>query len=213
MKDLQIQKKILAEPLHLEAALQYAEIRSSFSDPKSYAKNAYFFYKRMYEDFQEQGDPIAEEYNEVRQNHPEKNRIFEAYMKYLDAQMMKCQAAIARSEEVHGTRALQFLGRVKSTEENLQASFESESNVAGVSYDRFVKLAMENGHNQAVTIFSQMRDAEEGHSKLYKSALDHLMEERETAYYVCEVCGYVADGTRPERCPICGADQNRFVEA
>lgn len=99
LKDLQIQKKIGAEPLHLEAALQYAEIRSSFSDPQSYSKNAYFFYKRMFEDFHAKDDPIAEEYNDVRKMHPEKDRIFEAYMKYLDAQMMKCQAVIARTEK------------------------------------------------------------------------------------------------------------------
>lgn len=99
LKDLQIQKKIVSEPIHLEAALQYAEIRSSFSDPQSYPKNAFFFYKRMYEDFHGAEDPIAEEYNSVRQKHPEKDRIFAAYMQYLDAQMLKCQAEIARSEK------------------------------------------------------------------------------------------------------------------
>lgn len=99
LKDLQIQKKVGSEPLHLEAALQYAEIRSSFSDPGSYPKNAYFFYKRMFEDFNTKEDPITEEYNEVRKQHPDKDRIFSAYMQYLDAQMMKCGAAMARSEK------------------------------------------------------------------------------------------------------------------
>ncbi|NGX37555.1 MAG: hypothetical protein K1000chlam2_00711 [Chlamydiae bacterium] len=99
LKDLQIQKKLSAEPIHLEAALQYAEIRSNLSDPESYAKNAFFFYKRMQEDFHTAEDPIAEEYNHLRQELPEKDAIFGAYMNYLDAQMLKCQATEARTEK------------------------------------------------------------------------------------------------------------------
>ncbi len=99
LKDLQIQKRISAEPLHLEAALQYAEIRSSFSDLESQAKNAHFFYKRMFEDFHAVEDPIVEEYNSLRKNFPEKDAIFGAYMQFLNAQMLKCEAKIARAEK------------------------------------------------------------------------------------------------------------------
>lgn len=98
LKDLQIQKKIGAEPTHLEAALQYAEIRSSMVDTQSYAKNAHFFYKRMFEDFHSKEDPIAEEYNTLRENFPDKDAIFGAYMMYLDAQMLKLESDIARAD-------------------------------------------------------------------------------------------------------------------
>jgi rubrerythrin len=30
--------------------------------------------------------------------------------------------------------------------------------------------------------------------------------------YVCSVCGYVAEGSIPDRCPVCGAPAEKFVE-
>jgi hypothetical protein len=112
LKDLQIQKKIGSEPLHLESALQYAEIRSSLSESESYAKTAIFFYKRMFE--------------AMRESFPEKDGIFGAYMHYLNAQMLKCEAQIARSEKkldkalALEDEALQILSRLLENEEYLQ---------------------------------------------------------------------------------------------
>jgi len=127
-------------------------------------------------------------------------------------QIAKLFRVIAFSEQVHGARALQVLGRVKSTEENLAVSFESEKRVAEVAYDQFVKQAEEEGNMAAVLHFSQSRDVEEVHAKLYKEAMSHVMEERETSYYVCTVCGYVSDGVLPEECPVCGAIKEQFIK-
>jgi rubrerythrin len=126
-------------------------------------------------------------------------------------QMAKLFRVIAFSEEIHGARALRVLREIKSTEENLAASFESETQVAEVAYDKFVKLAEKTGDKEAVLHFSQSRDVEETHAKLYKQAMSHFMEERETNYYVCKICGYVADGTLPDECPVCGAKKEQFV--
>ncbi|HDQ04094.1 MAG TPA: rubrerythrin family protein [Deltaproteobacteria bacterium] len=126
-------------------------------------------------------------------------------------QMAKLFNVIAFSEEIHGARALRVLREIKSTEENLAASFESEKQVAEVAYDKFVKLAEDAGDKEALLQFSQSKDVEETHAKLYKQAMSHFMEERETDYYVCKVCGYVADGTMPDECPVCGAKKEQFV--
>ena len=126
-------------------------------------------------------------------------------------QMAKLFRVIAFSEEIHGTRALKVLKEIKSTEENLAASFESEKQVAEVAYDHFVKLAEAEGNKEAVLHFSQSKDVEETHAKLYKEAMSHYMEERETSYYVCKICGYVADGVLPDECPVCGAKAKMFV--
>lgn len=125
-------------------------------------------------------------------------------------QMAKLFRVIALSEEIHAKRALRNLGKVKSTEDNLSASFESEKKVAEVAYDNFIKIAEEEGNSLAVLHFSQSRDVEEHHAKLYKEAMNHLMEDRKTVYYVCEVCGYVSDGILPEECPICAAMKEQF---
>jgi len=126
-------------------------------------------------------------------------------------QMAKLFRVIAFSEEIHGARALRVLREIKGTEENLAASFESEKQVAEVAYDQFVKLAEAEGNKEAVLHFSQSRDVEETHAKLYKEAMSHYMEERETSYYVCKVCGYVSDGILPDECPVCGAKAKMFV--
>lgn len=107
LKDLQIQKKLHAEPVHLEAALQYAEIRSSLSDQATFAKTALFFYRRMAEDFHASEDPIGEAYTQLRGQNPEKNALFSAYMRYLDAQMLHCEAQIARDEK-NSDKAAQY---------------------------------------------------------------------------------------------------------
>jgi rubrerythrin len=126
-------------------------------------------------------------------------------------QMAKLFRVIAFSEEIHGARALRVLKEIKGTEENLAASFESETKVAEVAYDSFVKLAEEGGDKAALLHFSQSKDVEETHAKLYKQAMADFMEERETSYNVCKVCGYVADGVLPEECPVCGAKKDQFV--
>jgi rubrerythrin len=37
-----------------------------------------------------------------------------------------------------------------------------------------------------------------------------MVAERETDYYVCQVCGYVSEGEAPDKCPVCGAIKEKF---
>jgi rubrerythrin len=126
-------------------------------------------------------------------------------------QIARLFRVIAFSEEIHGKRALRVLKEIKSTQENLAASFESETKVAEVAYNQFVKMAEEAGDQGALLHFSQSRDVEETHARLYKNAMGDFMEERETNYWVCKVCGYVSDGSLPEECPVCGARKEQFT--
>ncbi len=127
-------------------------------------------------------------------------------------QIARLFRVIAFSEWLHGSRALRYLREIKETEENLKLSFESETKVAGIAYEQFIKTATEADDNAALTIFAQSRDVEEAHAKLYKEAMAHLMEEKETTYWVCTVCGYVSDGVLPDECPVCQAKKDKFVE-
>jgi rubrerythrin len=127
-------------------------------------------------------------------------------------QISKLFRVIAFSEEIHGERALRMLREIKDTDTNLRESFQSETRIAGVAYDHFIELAENIGDISASTIFSNSRDVEEGHANLYKKAINHLIGERETTYYVCQVCGYVSDGVCPDICPICSAPKDQFVK-
>ena len=96
-------------------------------------------------------------------------------------------------------------------QENLEVAFERE-NLAGNSYPQFIKEANQEGNTAVARIFSQTRDVEREHAKLYEKALEHMLGDDITEYYVCGVCGYVADGVLPDTCPICGALKEKFRE-
>jgi rubrerythrin len=119
--------------------------------------------------------------------------------------------AVAASEGVHARRSFALLeGSVKDTQSNLEQAFQSESRVAQVEYSKMLREAEEDEHGAVAVLFSQAKDVEETHAKLYKKALDHLIAQRQTAYYLCTVCGFVADGKKPESCPVCGASASSF---
>ncbi len=127
-------------------------------------------------------------------------------------QISKLFRVISFSEEIHGERALRMLREIKDTDSNLKESFQSETHVAGVAYDNFIELAENSGDTAASNVLSNSRDVEDGHAKLYKYAINHLIGEKETTYYVCQVCGYVSDGVWPDVCPVCSAPKEQFVE-
>jgi len=124
-------------------------------------------------------------------------------------QVAKLFRAVAEAEGVHAYHHLRLLGGVSDTQENLEAAFERE-NLAERSYPEFIKVANEEGNTAVAKIFGFSRDVEKGHAKLYKKALERMIQETETDYYVCGVCGYVSDGELPDECPICGAPRDKF---
>lgn len=127
-------------------------------------------------------------------------------------QVAKLFRAVAAAEGVHTERHLRLMGEavVKSTEENLQFSFESETTVNQVYYPQFIQDAESEGERAAVLTFSQARDVEEGHAALYKRALNAMLRDETHDYYVCQVCGYVAEREAPDQCPVCNAKREKF---
>jgi rubrerythrin len=128
-------------------------------------------------------------------------------------QIAKLFRAVATAEGVHVERHLRLLGEavVQTTEQNLKSSFERETTVNEVYYPQFIREAEEEGNRAAMLTFSQARDVEEGHAALYKRALSAMLRDESHDYYVCQVCGYVAEREAPDECPICNAKQERFV--
>jgi rubrerythrin len=127
-------------------------------------------------------------------------------------QIARLFRAIAYSEEIHGERALRALRAIGDTESNLKESFEAETRVAGVAYEDFTRLAIEAGDAMAERVFAHSKDVESAHANLYKKALASLIEDRDTGYFVCKVCGYVSDAVLPDVCPVCDVPMDQFVE-
>ena len=120
--------------------------------------------------------------------------------------------AIAEAERVHATRNLNLIKDliVKDTDTNLEKSFQREKSVSENVYPDFIKDAEEEGESTAAQVFSYARDAESYHAKLYEKAIYDVIKDKVSAYYVCQVCGYVTDKKAPEKCPVCGAPKDKF---
>jgi rubrerythrin len=118
--------------------------------------------------------------------------------------------AVAAAEGIHSRRHFALLESVADTQANLEQAFQSEKAVNGIYYPKMLKEAEEDGEKAAVAVFSQARDVEAVHAKLYKKALDHLIAEESTEYYVCSVCGYTVERRPPETCPVCSAPKSKF---
>jgi rubrerythrin len=120
--------------------------------------------------------------------------------------------AVAESESVHAYNNLRLLREINDTETNLEEALAKEQKIAQVGYDSFIADAEAEGDKAASTMFAYARDVEERHAQLYERALQHMVADRVPRYFVCGVCGYVADEVLPEKCPICGAPEEQFFE-
>jgi len=120
--------------------------------------------------------------------------------------------AISEAERVHASRNLTLMRDiiVKDTDTNLERSFEREKSISENEYPDFLKDAEDEGEKAAAIVFSQARDAEAFHAKLYERAIFQSMKKDVSAYFVCQVCGYVTDKKAPKNCPVCGAPEEKF---
>jgi rubrerythrin len=127
-------------------------------------------------------------------------------------QMALLFRAIAEAERVHATRQLSLVKDlvVKDTDTNLENSFQREKTVSENVYPDFIKDAEDDGETAAAQVFSHARDAETYHAKLYERAIYDVIKDKVSAYYVCQVCGYVSDKKAPDQCPVCGAPKEKF---
>jgi len=142
------------------------------------------------------------------------NRTYLAFAKKADEegypQAARLFRAAADAETVHAHNHLNVIGGVKSTLENLQAAYEGEHEEFTVMYPGFIEQAKKEGNNDAIQTFYWANEVEKVHGNLYKQAIDNLKSLKATGYYVCQRCGYTAEGNAPEKCPVCGASQDKF---
>jgi rubrerythrin len=161
-------------------------------------------------------DKLKEAFHKVYEGEAKAALRLKVFAKIADQedlpQISKLFRVISFSEEIHGERALRMLREFKDTDSNLRESLLSETHVAGVAYENFIALAENLGDVAASNVLSNSRDVEAAHAKLYDYAVNHMLGERETTYYVCQVCGYVSDGVLPKACPVCSAPKEEFVE-
>ncbi|MEW6599709.1 MAG: rubrerythrin family protein [Nitrospirota bacterium] len=142
------------------------------------------------------------------------NRKYLAFAKQAEKegflQVAKLFRAAAEAETVHAHSHLKQLAGIKSTKENLEAAVNGEAFEFREMYPQMIKEAEEEGNKGALRSFNFANEVEKIHHDLYKKALDELGNNKETDYYVCDICGYTAEGSAPDECPVCKAKSMAF---
>jgi rubrerythrin len=142
------------------------------------------------------------------------NRKYLAFAKKAEEegflQVARLFRAAAEAETIHAHNHFKELGGVRSTRENLEAAIKGESFEFQQMYPKMIEEAKAENHKAALRSFSLANEVEKVHAKLYQTALDDLGTNVDTDYYVCQVCGYTAEGSAPDECPVCKAKKQAF---
>ena len=138
------------------------------------------------------------------------NRKYLAFAKQAEIeklpQVAKLFRAAAEAETIHAHTHLRNLGMIKSTVENLKEAIAGETYEFTEMYPGFISEAKTENQSAAIVKGMQLaNDAEKVHASLYQKALDTLVNPVDVDYYLCSVCGHIAEGGAPDQCPICGA--------
>ncbi|MCB1107677.1 MAG: hypothetical protein KDK76_06250 [Chlamydiia bacterium] len=120
LKELQIRKNANSEPMHLEAALEYAKIRSVISNADEQDARYLFFLSRIKDDFTSSEDLVTQDYLVNLGRDTGKRQIFDAYMKFIDAEKIRLEAKnlykqerLSEMEELHES-ALTIYSEIKN---------------------------------------------------------------------------------------------------
>ena len=142
------------------------------------------------------------------------NRKYIAYAKKADEegykQVAKLFRAAAEAETIHAMNHLRALKAVQSTKDNLEDAIGGETHEFQNMYPQMIKDAQSDNDKVAEKSLTYANAVEKIHAALYKKATETLGKNPEVDYYVCQVCGYVSEGSAPEKCPVCGAVKGKF---
>lgn len=95
MEELAVRKALASEPVHLEAAIDSAELRVSLCPQWERAARRLELLTQVKAAFSQQEDIWSKDYHASRELFPDKDLIYQAYMRYLDACIYQLQAQLA----------------------------------------------------------------------------------------------------------------------
>lgn len=126
-------------------------------------------------------------------------------------QVAKLFRAAADAETVHAKNHLRVMGGVGKTIDNLKSAISGETEEFKEMYPKFIEQAKKDKASDAVILSLDIANQVENiHAGLYKNALDNIGKNKETDYYVCQICGNTVEKGAPDRCPICNAPKGMF---
>lgn len=144
------------------------------------------------------------------------NRKYLAFSQQAEAEGYARVAALfratAEAETIHALAHFKAMGKLKDTPQNLQAAIDGETYEFTKMYPDFLVDAEAEGNAAAIRSFKLAKAAEEVHAELYRKALDNLAAEKDkpASFWLCPVCGHIAEDEAPDACPICGAKKGAY---
>lgn len=140
LKDVQIHKILMQEPIHLEASIDYVAIRSSLEPLEKQEEQQLFLFKRIRDDFTGKDDIWSKDYAEARRAHPDKNALVEAYLNLVEAHIQHLEGAIAKKNNTAG-----YAEKLESAQKSYQQL------LADTSYsNHYIRQQAEAGLKQIV---------------------------------------------------------------
>lgn len=97
------------------------------------------------------------------------------------------------------------------TDLNLITGANGEIYETSDMYPAFIEVAISEGRDDAVDVFTRAKLAEGYHAALYLDAYNNIDNPDDDQYFLCPVCGYIHKGDDFESCPICGVSKDVFV--
>jgi hypothetical protein len=92
LKELKQKRSLQLEPLHLEAAIDYAEVVAMLQTPNAYKKVLLEQLCKIKEEFLSKDDISSQDYHLSFEMLPQKAHVFASYMRYLDARIYQLQS-------------------------------------------------------------------------------------------------------------------------
>ncbi|NPV92979.1 MAG: rubrerythrin family protein [Firmicutes bacterium] len=145
------------------------------------------------------------------------NRKYLAFAKKAEkdgfAKLARLFSAVAEAETIHAHKHFEILGGIGSSADNVKAALEGETYEFTEMYPGFIADAEKEGNQAARISFHGANEAEKAHAKLYQKALEAVQGGKDfpaEGFYLCPVCGYVAEDHAPDKCPICGTAGKMF---
>lgn len=149
----------------------------------------------------------------------------QAHMKYLNfavkaaeegkSNVARLFRAASFAEQVHASSHLEVLGGIGSTAENLSEAAYGENFEVEEMYPAFMIVAEDQEEFEAHQSFGNAYEAEKQHHEFYLKAKEAVDAGRDVdlgIINVCSVCGCTLEGEAPNKCPVCGAKKEKFVQ-
>jgi rubrerythrin len=141
-----------------------------------------------------------------------RNRLYAARLKK-DGRKTTAELlnAVADAEEVQSRRTLMHLrGKIADATAHLAELEQSKYTDHSKQFPKISNMLERDGQATAAEAFEQFGQVAKNHYDLLVSDRDAPSSR---AYFVCQVCGYIAGDEAPPKCPVCGAVTSKFKKA